>query len=202
MELQNSTLLGSYALKEDGLRRLEEKSRYVINSLKKECKRLDENEARVVSMQKALKLKQAREDYTVKLPETRRKLPRCNKEVFKNGWRVRNESEITEKAREKLKLRSQMVLVGNGYSMTNKAERSARVPRSKSIDEVKKEMIVKSRMIGNHYSQAFMRKRTRVNSNYSVRGQTRPLVKNGQAEKVSNIKIHSSNGKQWICPQD
>lgn len=166
MEVQNSTLPGSYTYRDDGLRRLERKQSSSIKILKQDCKRLDENEAKDLALQKVLKLKQARRDYTFKLPATCKKQPPCDKEIFKNGWRVGNESEIPEQAREKMKQRSQMILVGNVYSMKNKMGRSDKMSRSKSADEVKKEMIVKSKELLNHYSQAFMK--TRLNSNNFV----------------------------------
>lgn len=162
MKVQNFSLFDSYALRDDELRRLEKKQRLTINVLKRDCKKLDENKAKDLPGFKAWKQKQVQRDYTFKLPKTSIIQPQPEREIFKHGWKVRSESEISEDAKQKLQQRSQMLLAGNVYSMKNKSCGSSPILKnrqSKSVDEVRKEIIVKSKELGNRYSQCFMKAR-------------------------------------------
>lgn len=154
MELQNYKLIQNYSVKDAKLRSLEKKHESIISVLKRECDKID---SKVSPYQKFWKKKQVESNYTMKLPKTKKKELKLT-ETFKHGWRVKNASQVPEKT----ELRSKMIAAGNFFSLSNKTPTSTvKIQRNKSAVEVKQEMLIKAKQLGNRYSLIFNKKSTR-----------------------------------------
>lgn len=158
--LSNQKLL-NLSKKEVRLRTMERRNESIINVLKKECQKLGviaKPEAHPVKQ--PWKLKKLRSDYTFKLPEKAARDPQPL-ETFKHGWKVKSEMQIPQRVKELTEKRSKMILVGNAFSVNNKAPSETtvtgrKVSKSKSLLDTKREITLKGKEMGNRYSQNFM----------------------------------------------
>lgn len=195
MELQNFRLIQNYSNKDDKLRSLEKKQESIISILKRECEKLDgKSEVQVSPYQKFWKKKQVERNYTVKFPVTKKNEVEP-KETYKHGWRVKSPAIQNPERVEKSELRSKMIVVGNFFSMSNKTSKTTvKMQRNKSALEVKQEMLIKAKQLGNQYSLLFNKKFTKNSIGTAELDRfQRLLTKKREAEKFYERSRKSGN---------
>jgi uncharacterized protein (DUF2132 family) len=155
MEVQNYKLFQNYSAKNIKLHSLEKKHESIISLLRRECEKSNrKSEPQLTSFQRFWKKKQVESKYTVKLTENQ-KIKVEKTESFKHGWLQKNVNQNLQKT----ELRSRMIEAGNFFSMNNKTSSpSVKMQRNKSAVEVRQDMLVRAKELGNQYSLIFNKK--------------------------------------------
>lgn len=166
MDFQNFKLK-NFSLKDEKLQLIEQKQASIIGTMKRECEKLSQMKNHASSpAQKLWWKKQIQNKYTFQLPESAKSLSRILKEstlkeTFKNGWKNKTESKSSPQCKEIAQRRTKMILAGNSFSLNNlrrseTPQLNKKVCQTSSMAEIKQKMIIKSRQLGNHYTQVFM----------------------------------------------
>jgi hypothetical protein len=145
------------------LRLIEKKNDKVISKLQRECEKIDEKTKPEISTdQKFWRLKQVHNEYTFKRREpTPKNVDPKSKSVenFNHGWK--SESQNSERIKELNQRRNKILLLGNFYSKNNSPKsgstlmQNTKLSKVKNNFEMKQEMLVKAKQLGNQYSHAF-----------------------------------------------
>lgn len=162
MELPNSKSIENYCFNAKYSHLLEAKQTSVIKLLKEEYEKLMQNlKQESTSIHKLQGRKQILRKYTMKLEVPRSSAEHLN-EAFRHGWRVKRASNLSERSKEMERRRKEMISLGNMFSISNKVPShtsiaSKQLGRNVSTDELRREMLLKGRELGNFYSKTFKR---------------------------------------------
>lgn len=158
--LLNYQLFQKISLKDAKLRAVEMRNDSIIDILRRKKEKLaKKSKPMKSSAEKFDELKQRQSAYTFKLRDGKKQ--KCEAaETFKHGWRVRSESRLPERVKELSQRRSKMIVIGNSHSLSNKTSpRPATCRESdnrKSLVEMRQEMLIRSKQLGNRFSHAFV----------------------------------------------
>lgn len=185
MDFPNCQLLQKLSLKEAKLRAAERRNDEIIGVLKRGN---DSTLKQKSPSEKFAELQRRRSDYTFKLPKLSRQNQQTS-ETFKNGWRV-SESRLSERVNELSKRRSKMILIGNFHSRNNKSSKQSfqsKLGRQQSQNNLKRELMMKAKQIGDQFVHDFMNRKKPSNDCYR-----RPMT-HKQTSKIGNESVGSCN---------
>lgn len=179
MELPNSKSVKNLLHNNESLRFLEVKQASVIKLLKRECEKLKEIPNHESSLsQKVLRKKEFLKKYTIESKVFfANKVPKSSAEstskTFKNECKLNRTSNLSEKLKELERRRKEMISLGNSFSISNKTSSQPSIAskqhgKNKSTDELRREMLLKGRELGNRYSQTFKRSKSSSTSLITV----------------------------------
>lgn len=148
---------------------IERKQAATIRSLKRECENLDlTRNPNSSPTQKFWAMKQLQKTYTFQFPKARKVLQKTTKkslsfDTLNHGCKRKSELRNFSKLKEISERHSKMILAGNSFSLNNlrqhkSSQMSRKSSKSINLDKIKHKMIVKSRQLGNHYTQVFINK--------------------------------------------
>lgn len=167
MAALNYQLLREFSLKDAKLRTVEKRNDSIISILKRRKEKLEKRlKPKKSSTEKFFELKQRQSAYTFKLPDVKQQKCVQNYETFKHGWRVGSELRLPARVKELSQRRSKMIVIGNSHSLNNKTSSGSAPATCKESDkhkmspvEMRQEMLMKSKQLGNRFSHALVNHR-------------------------------------------
>ncbi|XP_070506805.1 putative leucine-rich repeat-containing protein DDB_G0290503 [Chironomus tepperi] len=160
MDVQNFRMLQNFKFKEQKVEEKLNKQKSILQKLRMEYESLKRNdEMKTTSTEKLKQKKNLRSIYTFKLPVSKQKNKTdiVTPERLRNGWIQRPLSELPLKTQNLNRQRSRMIELGNSYSDNNRRYSSTtNTTRSvRTQHEMKREMLNRAKLLGNHYSFRF-----------------------------------------------